>query len=107
LPYVSTFLLNNIRTFIHANNAIDASAWCSKRTGISGLQNELPFCCFGNDLPGCGRLHFPKMASKISHPLYSFQGDLDTLPPKGKVHIPSFRIQMGCDFLTTNGMWEK
>lgn len=73
----------------------------------SGLQNELPFCCFSNDLPGCGRLHFPKIASKISHPLYSFQGDLDTLPPRGKVHIPSFRIQMGWDFLTTSGMWEK
>lgn len=105
LPYVSTFLLNNIWPSFMQIMLLTHQHGAAKERG-SGLQNELLFCCFSNDLPGCGRLHFPKMASKISHPPIFLSQTFDTLPPRGKVHIPSFRIQMGWTSITNGNVGE-
>lgn len=97
LPYVSTFLLNDIRTFIHANNAIDSSAWYSKKNRGPGFKTELPFCFISNDLPGCGRSHFPKMASKN---LTS-----RVLLDNGTCHSPTKRKHLRSFFWYPNGRW--
>lgn len=65
-----------------------------KKRGLGIKTMVFQFCFISNDLPGCGRLYFPKMVPK-SHIITSWQCDLDPVPLGGGISVRSSTIRMG------------